>query len=354
MQNTPVKLSIVVPCYNEEANVAKLYDETQATMIANNIYFEMIFVNDGSKDSTLDQLKGILSRTDYPVTVVDFSRNFGKEAGIYAGLSHAVGEYTVVMDGDMQQSPAVVMEMYEWLETHPDTDCVAAVQKVRSESAVMSGAKGAFYKIINKLSDVEFVSGASDFRMMRANMRDAVVNMSEYHRFSKGLFSFVGFNTHYIPYIARARGGGVSKYNFFRLLRYALDGIVGFSTAPLKLTSYLGVGFSAAAFIYLIVVIIKKLVSGEAVQGYPTIVCLILLIGGLQLLAIGIIGEYLGKTYLEGKHRPIYISRAVYDSKSWQREHGEFVSPEIKESPLLRADRVFKKVTAAEQKIDEQ
>ncbi len=308
------KISFIVPCYNEEETVSRLYDETLLTMRERGIEFEMIFVNDGSKDTTLKQLQAIMGRAHSRVKIVDFSRNFGKEAGIYAGLQKSEGEYTVVMDGDMQQSPEVVLEMYDWLEQNPETDCVAAVQRVRSEGAVLTGFKNAFYKIINKLSQVEFVSGASDFRMMRRNMLEAVLSMTEYYRFSKGIFSFVGFETHYIPYIARARGGGVTKWSFFKLLRYAIDGIVGFSTAPLRLTTYLGVGCSAAAFIYMIVVIIKKLCSGEMVQGYPTIVCLILLLGGLQLLGIGIMGEYLGKNYVETKHRPIYIEKAYYDS----------------------------------------
>lgn len=347
MEDTQIKLSIVVPCCNEEENVARLYDEIAAVMHANSVDYELIYINDGSSDSTLDQLKGILSRAECPVRVIDFSRNFGKEAGIYAGLSHAKGEYTVIMDGDMQQSPGVVMEMYEWLETHPETDCVAAVQKIRGESAVISGFKRAFYFIINKLSEVEFVTGASDFRMMRRNMREAVVNLSEYNRFSKGIFSFVGFNTHYIPYIARARGGGKSKFSFIKLMRYALDGIIGFSTAPLRLISYLGIGLSLASFIYLIVVIIKKLTVGEPVQGYATIVCLLLLLGGLQLLAIGIMGEYIGKSYVETKNRPIYISRAEYDSESWQREHSDFTPPKIREAtPIQRAERAYKKLTA--------
>ena len=278
------------------------------------INFEMIFVNDGSSDGTMRQLEAIAGRAHCHVRVVEFSRNFGKEAGIFAGLHHAAGEYTVIMDGDMQQSPQVVLEMYDYLEANADTDCVAAVQEQRSEGAVLTFFKRSFYSIINRASSVDFVSGASDFRMMRRPVVDAILEMSEYYRFSKGIFSFVGFNTHYMPYVARPRGSGKTKWSFWGLFRYAIDGIVGFTTAPLRFTTWVGSALSIAAFLYLLVVIIQKLFLGNDPPGYPTIVSLILLLGGLQLLAIGIIGEYLGRTYIETKHRPIYIERRVIDS----------------------------------------
>ena len=309
----PYKISVVVPCYNEEGNVSGLYDETLRVIGGRGISFEMIFVNDGSTDGTMKRLEDIAARADCHVRVVEFSRNFGKEAGIYAGLRNASGEYTVIMDGDMQQSPDVVLEMYDFLESHPETDCVAAVQEQRSEGAVLSFFKRSFYSIINRASSVEFTSGASDFRMMRRPVLEAVLGMSEYYRFSKGLFAFVGFNTHYLPYVARPRGSGKTKWSFWGLVRYAVDGIVGFTTAPLRITTWVGVILSALAFIYLLVVIVKKLIWGDPVPGYPTIVSLILLLGGLQLLAIGVIGEYLGRTYMETKNRPVYIERRVID-----------------------------------------
>lgn len=309
----PCKLSIIVPCYNEEGNVSGLYDETLLTMRSRNISFEMIFVNDGSSDGTMQQLEAIVGRAKCHVRVIEFSRNFGKEAGIYAGLQNTSGEYTVIMDGDMQQSPEVVLNMYDWLEDHPETDCVAAVQEQRSEGAVISFFKRSFYKIINRASSVEFTSGASDFRMMRRPVVDAILDMSEYYRFSKGIFAFVGFNTHFMPYLARPRGSGKTKWSFWGLVRYAIDGIVGFTTAPLRMTTWVGTILSVLAFIYLFIVVIKKLIWGDPVPGYPTIVSLILFLGGLQLLAIGIIGEYLGRTYMETKRRPVYIERRVID-----------------------------------------
>ena len=313
MNKFPYKLSIIVPCYNEEETVVPLFEETDRVMKEHNVNYELIFVNDGSSDKTYELLKGIVSRTESHVRVIDFSRNFGKEAGIYAGLNNVQGEYAVIMDGDMQQSPDVVMEMFNILESDPEYDCVAAVQETRREGFVLSFFKRSFYKIINKTSSIDFVSGASDFRMMRRPVVDAILSMSEYYRFSKGIFSFVGFNTKFIPYVARVRGGGKTKWSFTGLCRYAIDGIIGFTTAPLKITTILGSVLSAFSFIYLAIVVIKKLVYGEAVPGYPTIVSLILLLGGLQLLALGIIGEYLGRNYMETKHRPIYIERRRLD-----------------------------------------
>jgi len=315
----PCKLSVVVPCYNEEGNVSRLYDETLMVMRERGISFEVIFVDDGSTDGTMRQLEAIAGRAHSGVRVVELSRNFGKEAGIYAGLRNASGEYTVIMDGDMQQSPEVVLQMYDWLESHPEDDCVAAVQEKRREGAVISFFKRCFYSVINRAASVEFVAGASDFRMMRRNVVDAVLEVSDYYRFSKGIFSFVGFKTHYMPYEARPRGSGKTKWSFFGLIRYAIDGILGFSTAPLRITTWVGLVLSVLSFLYLVVVVVKKLIYGDPVQGYPTIVSLILLLGGLQLLALGVIGEYLGRTYMEVKHRPVYFQRRVIDSRDMKK-----------------------------------
>lgn len=308
------KLSLVVPCYNEQENVQSVYDEAVAVLSERGINFEMIFVNDGSTDSTLSCLRAIVERADIRVRVVDFSRNFGKEAAMMAGLSAAEGEYTVIMDGDMQQSPGVVLEMFDILETQPEVDCVAAVQKVRREGCVLSFFKRSFYKIINSAATVDFVSGASDFRMMRRPVVEAVLSVSEYYRFSKGIFSFVGFNTYYLPYEARARGGGKTKWSFRKLFAYAMDGIIGFTTAPLRFLTVSGTLLSLVSFIYLAVVVIKRIFFGDPVQGFATTVGCILLLGGLQLLGMGIIGEYLGRTYIESKHRPVFIKRQVLDS----------------------------------------
>lgn len=313
-------LSIVVPCYNEEETVEPLFEETLAVMRSNDIDFEFIFINDGSSDSTLQKLCRLAKDAPCAVKIVDFSRNFGKEAGIYAGLEHSSGDYAVIMDGDMQQSPEVVVEMLNFLRSNPEYDCVTAFQEKRRESAVMRFFKSAFYKLINKASSIDFVPDASDFRLMRRPMVDAVLSLSEYFRFSKGIFSYVGFRTHYMPYIVRARGGGETKWSFAKLFRYAMDGIIGFTTAPLKFTTFAGLAASAAAFIYLIVVVVQKLFFSIDVPGYATIVCLILLLGGLQLLGIGILGEYLGRNYVETKKRPLYICRKVIDNQNKEKK----------------------------------
>ena len=309
-------LSLVVPCYNESDTVERLYDEFLEVFGQAGLEFETVFVNDGSRDDTPRKLRQIAKKDLTAVKVVNFARNFGKDAAILAGLDLSDGEITVIIDGDLQQSPATVVEMYRYLEENPDTDCVAAVQDRRREGCVLSMFKRTFYSIINRLSQVEFVAGASDFRAFRRPMRDAILNMREYFRFSKGIFSFVGFETHFLPYEARARGGGVSKWSFWKLLRYAIDGIVGFSIAPLRFITILGMLVSFASFAYLVVVIIQKLINGaNEIRGYPTIITLILLLGGFQLLALGIIGEYLGRNYIETKKRPIYIMTEVIKNK---------------------------------------
>ena len=321
MSHQSPKLSLVVPCYNEQENVQSVYDEAVAVLGERGIDFEMIFVNDGSTDSTLSCLQAIVEHAQVRVRVVDFSRNFGKEAAMMAGLSASEGEYTVIMDGDMQQSPGVVLEMFDILETQPEVDCVAAVQKVRREGCVLSFFKRSFYKIINSAATVDFVSGASDFRMMRRPVVEAVLSVSEYYRFSKGIFSFVGFNTHYLPYEARARAGGKTKWSFRKLFAYAMDGIIGFTTAPLRFLTVSGTLLSLVSFIYLAVVVIKRIFFGDPVQGFATTVGCILLLGGLQLLGMGIIGEYLGRTYIETKHRPVFIKRQVLDSRPEEPEN---------------------------------
>lgn len=309
------KLSLVIPCYNEEETVCALYDECLDVFGREKIEFEVVFVNDGSKDNTMKALRKIAGRKAGPVKVINFSRNFGKDAGIYAGLKEARGEYIVIMDGDMQHPPEIVVEMVRYLDEHPETDSVAARQSQRREGCLLTFFKRMFYGIINKMSQVEFVSGASDFRAFRRNMNDAILSMTEYYRFSKGIFSFVGFDTHYITYEARERGGGVTKWSFLKLFGYAIDGIVGFSVMPLKLITFIGGGISAISFIYMIFIIIQKLVWGISIPGYPTLLVLILLLGGIQLLALGIIGEYLGRNYIEAKNRPVYIAKEIVDNE---------------------------------------
>lgn len=300
-------LSLVVPCFNEEDNVEKLYSQT-VTAFENNIdEYEFVFVDDGSSDKTLERLHSLFDKDGQRVQVLSFSRNFGKEAAIYAGLKNARGDFACIIDADLQQRPEVVIEMMNIIKEDETVDCVTAYQAERKENRVMSAFKSSFYKMINRMSEVDFVNGASDFRLMNRKMIDAVIDMGEYHRFSKGIFGFVGFNTKYIPYEVQERENGTSKWNFFKLFKYAVEGIISFSSFPLKLSAY--VGFFSAFFsvIYLVLVIIKRLAYGVDVPGYASIVVLVLFLGGLQLMSLGILGEYMSKVYEQVKNRPIYI-----------------------------------------------
>ncbi len=302
-------LSLVIPCYNEEGNVENFYNETVHAFKGNIYEYEFVFVDDGSKDSTLSKLHYVFNnhKGDSNIQVLSFSRNFGKEAAIFAGLKAARGDYACIIDADLQQRPEVVVEMMNIIENEENVDCVTAYQEERKESKLMAALKSSFYKTINKISDVEFVNGASDFRLMNRKMVDAVLSLGEYHRFSKGIFSFVGFNNKYIPYEVQERQSGSSKWSFVKLLKYAIEGIVSFTTFPLKLASYVGIISSIVSIIYLIIVVIEKLCFGINVPGYATIVVLLLLIGGIQLFSLGILGEYLSKVYDQVKERPIYI-----------------------------------------------
>ena len=308
-----MKLSLVIPCYNEQDNVELFYNTATEVFKDKGFDYELIFVNDGSRDQTMDKLRHIYEISDENVKVVGFSRNFGKESAIYAGLKESRGEMVCLIDADMQQRPELVLDMMAVLDKDPNYDAVACYQEGRRESKILSAFKNCFYKIINKISEIEFKSGASDFRLLRRRVVDAVLSMSEYHRFSKGIFSWVGFNTYYMPYIVEDRANGTSKWNFAKLFKYAMDGIIAFTTTPLKIATYIGLTSSAASIIYMIVVIIQKLAFGIKVPGYATTVVLILLLGGLQLFCIGMVGEYLARTYIETKHRPIYIAKEVLD-----------------------------------------
>lgn len=303
-----MKLSLVVPCFNEEGNVENFFNEVNRIFADKVTDYEFIFVDDGSEDKTYSKLEALFANNkNADIQVLSFSRNFGKEAAIYAGLSKANGDLVCLIDADLQQRPEVVLEMLEVMQSNDDIDCVTAYQRERKEGKVISSFKSAFYKIINKMTDVDFVNGASDFRLMKRAMVNSVLEMIEYHRFSKGIFSWVGFNTEYIPYDAAPRESGESKWGFRKLLKYALDGIVSFSTAPLHLATYVGFTSSVISIIYLIVVVIQKLFFGIDVPGYATIVVLVLLLGGLQLFCLGLLGEYLSKIYIQVKNRPIYI-----------------------------------------------
>lgn len=310
-----MKLSLVIPCFNEEKNVLPLFEKVNETFQNRIDSYEFIFVNDGSFDCTKDELAKIADSTNLPITIINFSRNFGKEAAIYAGLKSAEGDLISLIDADLQQDPEYIVKMVQYLDENSEFDCVAAFQETRHEGFFKRFCKRRFYHLINKMSDTEFVDGASDFRTFRSNMKDAILEMSEYHRFSKGIFSWVGFNTYYMPYEADARLSGTTKWSFWKLMKYAFEGIVAFTTVPLKISTGVGIFTALASFIYLIVVIIQKLAFGIAVPGYATIVVLILLLGGLELLALGINGEYLSKTYIQSKHRPIYIAKEIKTNK---------------------------------------
>lgn len=314
-----MKLSLVIPCYNEQDNVEIFYNTAVSAYKDKGFDYELIFVNDGSRDDTMAKLRQIYALSNENVKVVGFSRNFGKESAIYAGLKESRGDMVCLIDADMQQRPELVLDMMKVLDEKPDYDAVACYQEDRRESKVLAAFKNCFYKIINKVSEIEFKSGASDFRLLRRCVVDAILEMSEYNRFSKGIFSWVGFNTFYMPYTVENRANGTSKWSFTKLFKYALDGIIAFTTTPLKIATYIGLVSSIASIIYMLVVIVQKLAFGIEVPGYATIVVLILLLGGLQLFCIGMVGEYLAKTYIEAKHRPIYIAREVLDYKNKQQ-----------------------------------
>lgn len=307
-----MKLSLVVPCYNEAENVSVFAQKARENLA--DIDYEIVFINDGSKDDTIKELKKIKEQKKENITIVNFSRNFGKEAGIYAGFQHSKGEYVTIIDADLQQPLEVAREMYDFLETHEEYDAVAAYQEKRKEGRILTAFKSAFYSIINKLCDVELYKNASDFRCMRRNVVEAILSMSEYHRFSKGIFAWVGFETYYRSYEVQKRNAGTSSWSFWSLLGYAMEGVISFSTKPLKEVISVGVFTSVMAILYMIVVIIQKLFFGIEIPGYPTIIVLILLIGGIQLTVMGIIGEYLAKVHIEVKDRPIYIAKEVLES----------------------------------------
>lgn len=311
-----MKLSVVVPCYNEENNINLFYNAFKDAFSHFKFDFEVIFVNDGSTDTTFSKLKALYENSPLNIKIINFSRNFGKESAIYAGLCESVGDYVSLIDSDMQQDPKLILDMVELLDVNDNYDCVAAFQESRRESKSLIFFKNSFYKIISRLTHLDFVNGASDFRTFRRSMADTLVGMSEYHRFSKGLFAWVGFNTHYMPYQANERFSGNSKWSFKHLFKYAIEGIVAFTTTPLHISSFIGMITAIFSVIYLIVVIIQKLCFSIAVPGYATIVVLILLLGGLQLSALGIIGEYLSKIYIQTKGRPIYIAKEILSYKS--------------------------------------
>ena len=309
----PKLLSIIVPCYNEEPALQLFYDAIQKVAPDLPTELEFIFVDDGSRDGTLQKIQQLHAQ-DPRVRFVSFSRNFGKEAALLAGLDHARGDVVVTMDADLQDPPALLPEMYQLIQTG-DYDQVGTRRVTRKgEPPIRSFFARRFYRLINHMSKVELVDGARDYRMMTRPVVDALISMREYNRFSKGLFEFVGFRTKWLEYENIERAAGETKWSFWKLFAYAIEGICAFSTVPLVLAALLGVIFCLIAFIMVIIIIIRTLAFGDPVSGWPSLICVILLLGGLQLLALGIIGQYLAKTYLETKHRPVYIVRLTEDN----------------------------------------
>lgn len=310
------KISIVVPCYNEEETIPIFYEEVNkvAEKLKNKATIEFVFVNDGSKDKTLITLRE-LAKKDKRVRYISFSRNFGKEAGMLAGLEYTTGDYVTTMDVDLQDPPALLIEMFNTLEEE-EYDCVATKSTNRKGySFLRKTFTKWFYSIISKISSIEMVPGARDFRLMTRQMVDAVISMKEYNRYTKGLFSFVGFETKWIEFEIEDRVAGTTKWNFGKLFSYALEGIVAFSTTPLVFAALVGFIFCLIAFILIIVIIVKTIVWGDPVGGWPSMACIMFLVGGVQLFCTGIIGEYLAKTYLETKHRPVYIIKETEKDK---------------------------------------
>lgn len=297
-------LSIVVPCFNEDESVGIFLEEIQKTLKDYN--FEVIYVNDGSSDNTLKYIKELASKNSN-VKYISFSRNFGKESAIFAGLKYASGDYICLMDADLQHPPKLIPEMLEAvLDEGYD---VAAARRVsrKGEPKIKSFFSHRFYKVFNRISDIDMVEGATDYRIMTRQVVDSVLNLPEYNRFSKGLFQWVGFDTKWIEYENIERIAGESTWSFWGLIKYSIEGLVAFTTLPLSVSTFLGMVFSVIAFIYMLFIIIRYLIYSEAVPGYPTLICSLLLLGGIQLLSIGVLGKYLEKTYFEAKNRPIFI-----------------------------------------------
>ena len=301
-------LSVIVPCYNEEENVALFYDEfvkNDAFFQEKSIEVELLYIDDGSEDRTVEEVKKLREK-DERVHLVSFSRNFGKEAAMYAGLQKSKGDYVVLMDVDLQDPPALLPEMFAHLEEGYDSVATRRVSR-KGEPPVRSFFARRFYRLMKKISKTEIMDGARDYRLMTRQMVDAILSMEEYNRFSKGIFGWVGFRTKWLEYENVERVKGETKWNFWKLLLYSFDGITAFSTVPLMLASLMGVLFCAVAFFMIVFIIVRKLMFGDPVSGWPSLVCIILMTSGVQFFCTGILGQYLAKTYMEVKRRPIYL-----------------------------------------------
>ena len=307
-------LTVIVPCYNEEENIAYFYEE----FIKNKHFFEekgldyeLLFIDDGSKDKTVQNIR-LLREKEPRVRMVSFSRNFGKEAAIYAGLENSRGDYVAIMDADLQDPPALLPELYSYLEEGYDTAATRRVTR-KGEPPIRSWFARKFYRLMNRMSNADIVDGARDYRLMKRQVVDAILSVSEYNRFSKGIFGWVGFKTKWVEFENIERMHGETKWSFWKLFLYAIDGIVAFSTVPLSLSAIVGLLFCVLAFLMIIFVIVRALIFGDPTSGWPSLVCIILLVSGVQLLCIGVVGQYLSKTYLEVKKRPIYLAKEILD-----------------------------------------
>lgn len=307
MKKVKDKITAIVPCYNEEEALPLFYKEiTRVAEEMKEVDFEFLFINDGSKDATIDILRD-LSKKDKRVRYVSFSRNFGKEAAMYAGFKEATGDYVAVMDADLQDPPALLPEMLNYIKVE-GYDSVATRRVSREgEPPIRSFFARMFYKLINKISKADIVDGARDYRLMTRQMVNAILDMGEYNRFSKGIFGWVGFNTKWLPYENIERIAGETKWSFWKLFIYSIEGIVAFSTAPLVISSIMGILFCLIAFLFIIFIVAKTLIFGDPTSGWPSLACILFLVSGVQLFCMGIMGQYLSKTYLETKKRPIYI-----------------------------------------------
>ncbi len=301
-------LSVIIPCYNEEENVIDFYNE----FIKNDIFFnkrdtevELIYIDDGSKDKTVERVKELVAK-DCRVRLVSFSRNFGKEAAIYAGLQKSKGDYLVMMDADLQDPPSLLPEMFECIDAGYDSVATRRVTR-KGEPPIRSFFARIFYKLMNKISRTEIVDGARDYRLMTRQVADAILAITEYNRFTKGIFGWVGYETKWLEYENVERKKGETKWSFWKLFLYSLDGIIAFSTVPLAIASIMGVIFCLFAFLFIVFTIIRKLVFGDPTSGWPSLVCIIMLVSGVQLFCLGIVGQYLSKTYMEVKRRPLYL-----------------------------------------------
>lgn len=318
--NSQIKVSFIVPAYNEVDNVFPFYEAFSKTFADSNLLWELIFIDDGSSDGTRGKLRE-LTINKPNVLAISFSRNFGKEAAIWAGLNNATGDIIGIIDADLQQDPQDALNMVDALLDNDDCDMVAAFQAHRHEGRLLSFLKRSFYSLMDSMMETPVLKDASDFRVFRRCVADTILSMPEFHRFSKGIFSWVGFNTMPYAYEPLERQHGVSKWSLFKLLQYAFSGIISFSTKPLRAASWLGISLSILSFIYFLVVMVQKTMFSIPIPGYATSICLILLIGGVQLLFLGIAGEYIGRTYIQVKSRPIYIESKRFQSQNIEHKH---------------------------------